>query len=78
MKAGQGPAGALINIDGKNYSEEELIGDDKMEFAEAYGKIHDLRMDRISGLLLQKTYEEAAKKANVSVEEYVENTVLNF
>ncbi|MGE4233445.1 MAG: DsbA family protein [Bacteriovoracia bacterium] len=76
FKEGKGPAGAMISIDGQAYNEDELIGEDKMDFAEIYRKLYDLRMDRISGLLLKKAYGEKAKKENKSVEEYVETKVL--
>lgn len=76
FKEGQGPAGAVASIDGKAVSEEELMGEDKLEFIDALRKIYDLRMNRIGQVLLERVYGEEAKKANMSVMEYVDQKVL--
>jgi protein-disulfide isomerase len=75
-KEGQGPAGAMASIDGKPINEEELMGDEKLEFLDAMKKIYDLRYDRVGKILLEKVYGEEAKKAGVSIEEYVDSKVL--
>ncbi|MEW6055263.1 MAG: DsbA family protein [Bdellovibrionota bacterium] len=76
FKEGQGPAGAVASIDGKPVSEDELMGEEKLEFVEALRKIYDLRMSRIGRLLLERSYSEEAKKANLGLDEYVETKVL--
>ena len=76
VKEGQGPAGAVASIDGKPVSEEELMGDEKLEFIDAMRKIYDLRMNRVGQVLLERIYGEEAKKANQSTMEYVETKVL--
>ncbi len=76
VKEGQGPAGMMVNIDGRNYNDEELMGDEKLEFADAYRKIYDLRMERVGKLLLDKVHGEAAKKAGTSLEQYIDEKVL--
>jgi protein-disulfide isomerase len=75
-KEGQGPAGAVASIDGKPVTEEELMGDERLEFAEALKRVYDLRMERVGKVLLEKAYAEEAKKANMPVSEYVEQKVL--
>jgi protein-disulfide isomerase len=76
LKEGQGPAGVMASIDGKPISEEELMGEDKLEFVDALKKIYDMRLNRMGQVLLEKVYGEEAKKANVSIPEYVETKVL--
>ena len=75
-KDGQGPNGALVVIDGKPYSESDLMGDANLDYIEALGKTYDLRIGRIGKLLMDKEYGEAAKKANMSVEEYLDKKVV--
>lgn len=75
-KEGQGPAGAMLSIDGKNVSEEELMGDEKLEFIDALRKIYELRVERVGRLLLEREYGAKAKEAGQSLDEYVETKVL--
>lgn len=76
FKEGQGPAGSLASIDGKQVSEDELMGEDKLEFADALKRIYDMRMERIGRILLEKVYGEEARKNGMPTEEYVEKKVL--
>lgn len=71
-----GKPGVAVSVNGKEYSEEDLIGDQKMEFADALKRVYDLRIARVGALLLQSKYGDEAKKANMDVEDYVENKVL--
>ncbi len=75
-KEGQGPAGAVASVDGKPVSDEELMGDERLEFADLYRKIYDLRMERMGRILLEKVYGDSAKKAGLGVDEYVEQKAL--
>lgn len=75
-KEGQGPAGAMVSIDGKAVNEEELMGDEKLEFAELQKKIYDLRLERVNQLLLEKVYGGDAKKAGLSLDDYIESKVI--
>lgn len=68
--------GIALSIDGQNITEDELIGDQKMEFADALKRLYDLRIMRVGSVLLQKKYGEDAKKAGMGVDEYVESKVL--
>jgi protein-disulfide isomerase len=76
FKEGQGPNGAVASVDGKPVTEEELMGDEKLEFIDAQRRVYDLRMNRVGRVLIEKVYGEEAKKAGMSVEEYVEKNVL--
>jgi protein-disulfide isomerase len=76
FKEGGGPAGVVASIDGKPVTEEELIGDERMEFAEALRKVYDLRMDRMGKLLIERVYGEEAKKAGMDLAEYLDKKVL--
>jgi protein-disulfide isomerase len=71
-----GKPGVAVVINGKEFSEEDLIGDQKMEFADALKRLYDLRIARVGALLLQAKYGEDASKAKMDVEEYVETKVL--
>ncbi len=76
QKEGSGPNGAIVVIDGKPYTESELMGDANLDYIEALGKTYDLRVSRIGKLLLDKEYGDLAKKENMSVEEYVDKKVI--
>lgn len=76
LKEGSGPNGALVVIDGKAYSEADLMGDANLDYIDALGKAYDLRVNSIGKILLETEYGEPAKKANMSVEEYVEKNVV--
>jgi protein-disulfide isomerase len=71
-----GKPGIAVTINGKDFSDEELVGDQKMEFSEAYKRLHDLRMARVGELLLEAKYGEEAKKANLDVMAYIDAKVL--
>lgn len=75
-KEGQGPAGAAASIDGKAVSDEELMGDEKMEFADVLKKLYDLRMERVGRVLLERVYGDEAKKAGQGLDEYIDTKVL--
>lgn len=75
FKSGQGPAGVMLSINGKNLNEDALMGDQKLEFAEALKRVYDLRMDRVGELLLEDAYGEKSKAAKQSLEEYLDKEV---
>ncbi len=68
----------LASIDGKPVTEADLLGEgeDRMEYADQLTKVHDMRMGRVGKVLLERVYGEEAKKANLSVDEYVETKVV--
>ena len=76
FKENGGKPGIALSVDGQDVTEDELIGDQKMEFADALKRLYDLRLMRVGSILLQKKYGEEAKKANMSVDEYIETKVL--
>ena len=71
-----GKPGFALSINGKDFTDDELIGDQKMEFSEAYKRLHDLRMARVGELLLEAKYGADAKKAGMDVMGYIDAKVL--
>ena len=54
-----GKPGVALSINGKDFSDDELVGDQKMEFSEAYKRLHDLRM----ALHLTNRFDEIWQRA---------------
>lgn len=70
------PAGVMVTIDGKDFNEDQLMGDDRGSYAELFGRLYEMRNSGTDRLLLGVEFGDAAKKANMSVDEYVETKVL--
>jgi protein-disulfide isomerase len=68
--------GVLAKIGGQDISEEELIGEDKMDFFELDKRKHELRMDRLNKLIVDRLVGEEAKKANLPLDEYITKKVV--
>ena len=75
FKDGTGPNGAVAIIDGKAITEEALIGDEKIEYLDLASKLHEFKVYRLGITLLNQVYEPEAKKANMSLQEYLEKKV---
>ncbi len=69
-------AGVVAKINGEEVTEEQLIGEDKMEFFELEKRAYELRMDKLNKLVQDRLIGEEAKKANLSTEEYINKKVL--
>ena len=69
-------AGVVAKIGDQLITEEELIGDDKMDFFELKKREYDLKMERVNRLMAEKLIGGEAKKANMSLEEYIEKKVV--
>lgn len=70
-------AGIVAKINGEEITEEVLIGDDKMDFIDLKKKEYDLKMDRLNRLLIEKLVGAEAKKANLSLEEFIDKKVIS-
>ena len=68
--------GVVATINGENITEEQLIGDDKMDFFELKKREYDLKMDRLNRLIVEKMLGAEAKKANMSLEDYLNKKVI--
>lgn len=75
FKEGAGPNGAVAMIDGKPVSEEELVGDDKLEYIDLVKKVYDFQIGRLGQVLLDRVYRDDAKKANMPLQAYIEKKV---
>lgn len=69
-------AGVVAKIGEELITEEELIGDDKMDFFELKKREYDLKMDRLNRLMTEKLIGSEAKKANLSLEDYISKKVI--
>jgi len=68
--------GIVAKIGSVEITEEELIGDAKNEFFELRKREYDLRMDRLNRLMEEKLIGAEAKKANLSVDEFINKKVV--
>lgn len=69
-------AGVVAKIGGEEITEEQLIGEDKLDFHELKKREYDLRMDRLNKLMVDKLIGAEAKKANLSLDEYINKKVV--
>jgi len=69
-------AGVVAKIGDTLITEEELIGEDKMDFFELKKREYDLKMDRVNRLMTEKLLGAEAKKANLSLDEYINKKVI--
>jgi protein-disulfide isomerase len=69
-------AGIVAKIGSAEITEDELVGDAKNEFFELRKREYDLRMDRLNRLMEEKLIGAEAKKANLSVEEFISKKVV--
>jgi protein-disulfide isomerase len=68
--------GVVAKIGGEEITEEALIGEDKMDFFELKKREYELKMDRVNRLITEKLIGAEAKKANLSLEEFVNKNVV--
>ncbi len=68
--------GVVAKINGMDITEEELVGEDKLDFFDLKKREYELKMDRLNKLMVDRLVGGEAKKANLSVEEYINKTVI--
>ena len=68
--------GVVAKIGGETITEEQLIGDDKMDFFELKKREYDLRMNRLNQLMVEKLLGGDAKKAGMSLDDYIQKKVI--
>jgi protein-disulfide isomerase len=70
-----GKPGVVARIMGEDITEEQLIGEEKMDFFELKKREYDLRMERLNKILIDRIIGAEAKKANMALEEYIDKKV---
>ncbi|MBL7714674.1 MAG: DsbA family protein [Bdellovibrionales bacterium] len=75
-KAEGASSGPIAKIGNEEITEEMLIGDERLEFVDLNKKIYDFKMERLNKLLEEKLIGAEAKKANMSLPEYIEKKVV--
>jgi protein-disulfide isomerase len=68
--------GVVAKVGGEEITEEQLIGDDKLDFFDLKKREYELKMDRLNKLLVDKLVGEEAKKAGMSTDDYVNKKVV--
>jgi hypothetical protein len=70
-----GKPGVVARVMGEDITEEQLIGEEKMDFFELKKREYDLRMERLNKLLVDRIIGAEAKKANMPLEEYIDKKI---
>ena len=68
--------GVVAKIGNEEITEDTLVGEAKLDFLEVRKNEHDLKMERLNQLMIEKLIGAEAKKANISLEEYIEKKVI--
>lgn len=74
IKDGTKP-GVVAKIGDQEITEDELIGEDKVEFFELKKREYELKMDRLNKVVFDKLVGAEAAKAKMPVEEFIEKKV---
>ena len=68
--------GLVAKIGGEEITEDMLIGADKLDFFELKKREYDLRMDRLNKLLVDKLIGGEAKKAGMTLDDYITKKIV--
>jgi protein-disulfide isomerase len=68
-------AGVVAKVGGEEITEEQLIGDDKLDFFDLKKREYDLKMERLNKLLVDRLIGAEAKKENMSTEDYISKKI---
>ncbi|MCM0605538.1 MAG: DsbA family protein [Xanthomonadaceae bacterium] len=66
----------LAKIGGKEISEEVLVGDDKLAYMDIKKKEYEFKIGQLKKLLVERLIGEEAKKAGMSLQDYIKKNVL--
>ncbi|MCM2321977.1 MAG: thioredoxin domain-containing protein [Oligoflexia bacterium] len=69
-------AGVVAKINGEEITEEQLIGDEKLEFLDLRKREYELKMNQLNKLLTERLIGAEAKKANLPLEEFINKKVV--
>jgi protein-disulfide isomerase len=67
--------GVVAKINGETITEDQLIGDDKLDFFDLKKREYDLKMERLNKLLVDKLVGAEAKAAGMSLDDYIAKKV---
>jgi protein-disulfide isomerase len=67
--------GVVAKINGEDITEEQLIGDDKLDFFDLKKREYDLKMERLNKLMEEKFIGAEAKKAGMSTQDYINKKI---
>ena len=68
--------GVVATINGQNVTEEQLIGDDRLDFFDLKKREYDLKMERLNKLMVEMILGADAKKAGMSTQDYIDKKVV--
>ena len=65
----------LAKIGGKEITEEELVGDDKLAYMDIKKREYDFKIGQLKKLMVERLIGEEAKKANMSLPDYIKKNI---
>jgi protein-disulfide isomerase len=68
--------GIVAKINGEEITEDQLIGDDKLDFFDLKKREYDLKMERLNKLMVDKLVGAEAKAAGMSTEDFLNKKVV--
>jgi len=68
--------GVVAKVGGKEISEEELLGESKIEFFDLKKKEYELKMERLNALMVELLIGQEAKKAGMTTEDYISKKIM--
>ena len=68
--------GVVAKINGQDITEEQLIGDDRLDFFDLKKREYDLKMERLNKLMVDVILGAKAKAAGMSTEDYITKKVI--
>jgi len=69
-------AGVVATINGQNITEDQLIGDAKLDFFELKKREYDLKMERLNKLIQEQLIGAQAKAAGMSLDDFIAKKVV--
>ena len=68
--------GVLAKIGDEEFTEDGLIGEDKFDFFDLKKREYELKMDRVNKLLVDRLLGKEAKKAGMTLDDYIEKKIV--
>lgn len=69
-------AGVVGKIGGKEITEEELVGSDKLDFFEIEKRKYELSFDKFNRLMVERLIGEEAKKEKMTTDEFISKKIV--
>lgn len=64
-------AGVVASINGQNITEEQLIGDDRLDFFDLKKREYELKMERLNKIMQEVILGADAKKSGMTLDDYI-------